>query len=394
MMRSVLLARELTKKGHEVTLWTSSFNHFSKSHRFSRDKLIPSGEGYDINFVYSPGYKNNVSLARFFDHLVLSIRMFRRFKQSPTPDVAFVGFPPIEVSFFSSFFLQARRIPFLIDVKDAWPEIFFDYFPKIIGKLLIPLFTPLIKMRNYSFRKASGVVSISDPFINWSLDKIGRNKSDFDEIFPLLPNFEDYKLDFFNSEMFWDKHNYSKRKKLGKVRCFFVGSFTNVFDFSIFERLAKLSILELVIAGVGPKENNIKDKLGQYDNVLITGEISRDQLISLAKRSDFLIAPYKNRNDFVMSLPNKFWDAFALQVPIITSLDGYAKSIIDEYKIGFHFSLKEPEKLIDYLQIQSLNSDIPESFKKRYDNFFNEFVLHQNNYADLVRKIENLKNSV
>ena len=40
LWRSSLIANEAFKRGHTIKIWTSSFDHYSKKHRFINNRLI------------------------------------------------------------------------------------------------------------------------------------------------------------------------------------------------------------------------------------------------------------------------------------------------------------------------------------------------------------------
>ena len=45
------------------------------------------------------------------------------------PDVVFVGYPPIEISFVMARWVKKKNIPFILDIKDQWPDLILDAFP-------------------------------------------------------------------------------------------------------------------------------------------------------------------------------------------------------------------------------------------------------------------------
>ena len=74
-MRGMNLANKLVEKGHNVILWSSTFNHRNKSHRFSQDKVIKINENLELILIHSPGYQSNVSFKRIYDHFILGIKL-------------------------------------------------------------------------------------------------------------------------------------------------------------------------------------------------------------------------------------------------------------------------------------------------------------------------------
>ena len=77
--------------------------------------------------INSPGYKKNISLSRLVDHFILGINLkyFLNFSKEDI-DFAIIGFPPIETSIFLSNWLFLNKIPYIFDIKDLWPEYFYE----------------------------------------------------------------------------------------------------------------------------------------------------------------------------------------------------------------------------------------------------------------------------
>ena len=110
MMRAGNLSRSLLEHGHRVTLWTADFDHFERLHHFSDHVKLHMGPKFEIRLISSSGYKRNVGLGRLFDHAQLAYELSRRLKsEREVPDVAFLGFPPIEPVTVMSRLSRARH---------------------------------------------------------------------------------------------------------------------------------------------------------------------------------------------------------------------------------------------------------------------------------------------
>src|SRR4051812_4018850 len=64
LMRHGMLADRLISHGHDVTWWTSAFNHRRKVNRYNGDTSLEISDNYRIRLLHSVGYKRNLSLAR------------------------------------------------------------------------------------------------------------------------------------------------------------------------------------------------------------------------------------------------------------------------------------------------------------------------------------------
>ena len=66
------------------------------------------------------------------------------------PDVVFIGYPPIEISYVMARWLYKQNIPYILDIKDQWPDLIIEIFPKkeVIFELLSSLiFILLLDMK-------------------------------------------------------------------------------------------------------------------------------------------------------------------------------------------------------------------------------------------------------
>ena len=51
-MRAMNLSNALINRGHQVTLWSSDFDHFSKQHRTGKTSMIKVSDNLEIRLIY------------------------------------------------------------------------------------------------------------------------------------------------------------------------------------------------------------------------------------------------------------------------------------------------------------------------------------------------------
>ena len=76
-MRTSMLADELIRRRHEVTWWTSAFDHFEKSWLFNKEKELEYEDNFRIQLLKGIGYRKNVSIRRIIDHRLIA-RKFQK----------------------------------------------------------------------------------------------------------------------------------------------------------------------------------------------------------------------------------------------------------------------------------------------------------------------------
>ena len=126
---------ERLKLNHEITWFSSKFDHFKKEFR---DEDQCESNGIKYYFIKSIGYKNNLSIRRVFDHVIMSVNLFIKALTLKKPDVVISAYPPIETSFLIMIYCKLRKLNSFVMLE-------------IYG--LIPLFIYLkISLRNFYAR--------------------------------------------------------------------------------------------------------------------------------------------------------------------------------------------------------------------------------------------------
>ena len=395
-MRAINLSKELASKGHKVEIISTRFFHQEK--RFRENIKNNRIHGIIETFIDSPGYESNISIRRLFDHHILSFNLLKNLlKRKEKPDIMFVGFPPIEWSLISLFYSYLKSIPIVVDVKDLWPEIFWD------KEEINPLKKELIKFlflpyRIYSIFIASLADYITGPtelianyfknnYQNKFLSKIFKNKHPKTFPSPIVPPKEDKQI----------KQNLIKKDPKECLNIFFIGSLMSVYDFETIKKsieiINKKKInIQLFIAGKGGSENYIKEIFNNIENVFFLGWINRKQAKEISSNCHLALAPYKNIKNYELNLVNKYIDYMSLGLPVLSPLRGFPFEVINNYEIGWNYPPK------DSLILARIINDIiqsPDLIKLRSANAFKLFktkYCYEIVYSQLVEKLENIVN--
>jgi len=392
-MRAMNLANKLVEGGHRVVLWTSAFHHQTKTHRSRIYKEIKISENLEIRLIPSSGYMSNISISRFYDHCVLAWNLSKYLKTCDKgPDVAFVGYPPIEVAYVMGGWLKKKRIPFLLDVKDQWPSILVEGLPVPLKLLARVSLTPYYLMAKRAMDNATGICSHTSSFLRWSLDFSNRDASESDFIAPLTA------LDEFidDESMIYAKNWWSSQGvvKTSILRVMFVGSFSRAFDFDAV--FAAASVLreqniacEFILCGDGDRDEELRSISEDHDNVRIFGWIGRPAIKALSLISNAAIAPYKSTHDFTISVPNKIIDSLMLGLPILSPLKGEVGTLLSEYNVGFTYrdSSDLSECISSLIADNELQKSMSDNAKSLYESKF-EF---DSVYDSLVEHLEHLQ---
>ena len=349
--------------------------------------------------IGSTGYRSNIGILRLIDHHILFFNLLLDlFKRKRKPDLIFIGYPPIEWSLAGVIYAKIKKIPIVLDVKDLWPDIFWDKeeINPVKKEFIKFLFLPY---RIYSILIASLTDFITGPteliakyfknnYQNKFLSKILKNQES--KIFPspIVPPKEEEQI----------KLDIIKTNPKECLNILFIGSLMSVYDFETIKKsieiLNKKKIkIQLFIAGRGGSENYIKDIFNHIENVYFLGWINRKEAIDISLNCHLALAPYKNIKNYELNLVNKYIDYMSLGLPILSPLRGFAYELINKYEIGWNYPPKQSSTLARIIMdiIES-----PNKIKLRSENSLRLFKTKYNFeivYDQLVNKLEQINSN-
>ena len=341
-MRAMNLANKLIENQFKVRIWTSDFLHQEKRHRTKTFSEYQISRNLTINLIPSKGYEKHISINRLHDHFILSRNLKKALlKITELPDLVFIGYPPIETAYVMMKWLKKRNIPYVLDVKDQWPVIFYQRMNFFIKPFAFFMSLPYISVSKSIFKNAIAISSISDGFLNWSIDYGNRIRTEIDLVTPLTSPTIIYNEHEIKESINWWVDQGVKVNKNFKI--IFVGSMSKVFNFDVIFDACNLlddkkMAYEFIICGDGELRPYILLKAKQYPRVKVIKWINHKKMFTLSKIASAYIAPYNNTPDFKISIPNKIIDACKFGLPILTSLEGDVSNLINSKKIGMTFN--------------------------------------------------------
>lgn len=312
------------------------FYHQEKRHRFGCDKNIQVSDLLEVRLIASRGYQKNIGPARFFDHAQLGWRFDKLACQFEKPDLAFIGFPPIEIAATAVRHCKRRGVPTLLDVKDLWPDLFEDPLPVIAKPLARTILWPLRHLAKRAIQECSGICAPSDGFLDWARRCGGTQARIADIISPLTSPIQTISPDAFESaERKWDNLGVLADSR---KRAAFIGALSRSFDLDSIIAAASAESgkgWQFVICGTGESETRLRDHAALHSNIVMPGWIDRAMINVLLARSTVGLAPYRSIPNFELNICNKVYDYMHSGVPIISPLQGDVRQLLEREQIGF-----------------------------------------------------------
>lgn len=389
-MRAMNLANALVAAGHKVVLWSSAFYHQEKRHRSRSAERISFSPQLEIRLVPSPGYQSNIGPGRLWDHAVLARNLAKLLKNEVSvPDVAFIGYPPIETAAVMTRWLLERAVPSMLDVKDQWPNIFLHALPKSLRILGRVAFSPYFYLARRAMKDATGLSAMTKSFLQWGVDFSRRPITSADRVVPLTTargQVDVSKMEY--ARQWWDERGILAD---GRRRVFFVGSHSQAFDMEPVVHAARYfstngNACEFVICGDGPRSQEWRRQMACLSNVHFSGWVDRPQIEALAERSIASLAPYRSSDDFVMNVPNKIIDSFALGLPIISPLKGEVAKLISMHAVGLQYGLDITSSLEK--SIEMLTPELRERLSANALRLYEADFSFETVYGGLVQHLE------
>jgi glycosyltransferase involved in cell wall biosynthesis len=183
LMRTGDQARRLVDAGYEVVWWTSRFNHTLKQFRSHSGTWCQLSPRYTLALLDGPGYPKNMSWQRVSHYRALAADFSALCRTFPVPDLILASYPSPELSEAGRQYAVRHRVAFVIDIRDAWPDIFPDYLPAGLRWSLQPLLWHYRQKLGTIVRDADAIVAVSQAMLDWGLGYGKRPKTEFDQVF-------------------------------------------------------------------------------------------------------------------------------------------------------------------------------------------------------------------
>ena len=394
LMRAGLVAEILTQMGHDVTWWTSAFSHTSKVMRPTRDYDIEVDDRkYVLTTLRSIGYRRHMSPRRFVDHHVNARDFRRRAPQRAKPDVIMVGLPTVELARAVARFATAHSVPFVVDIRDLWPDVMYDRFPKVVRSFVWALCWSMRRDAKAACRLASGVIAVSDGFVEWGLKLAGRPRRPQDRSFSLAyRHVASQDLGADGSEEFWRHVGVTPDDVLFS----FVGSMTRQFDFDPVLAVARDwqtrdPRVKFVLAGEGPLHTDLAREASDCPNLVLPGWIDAPKIAWLLEHSAAGLAPYRPSGGFLANVPNKVIEYLSFGCPLVTTLrDGAVGQLINDHGVGTWYTAGDPadlsEKLLSIVNNEAVRADTSAAARRLFDSEYRAETV----YGRLVEHLQTI----
>lgn len=365
------MAKYLQKYGDELVIVASDLNYQTGQRTVDHKGLVTEQvvEGVRIyrTYIYPAIHRSYFwRILSFFSFMFSSIFAAMRVKDV---DIVMGTTPPIFQAFSAWFVAFLRRKPFLLEVRDLWPE-----FIVSMGVFNNPILIKLARMLEmFLYRRATHILVNSPAYKTYIEEKgIPAKKITF------IP----YGADI---QMFYPALDGSHlRQELNlqdKFLVLYTGALGQANDIYTILRAAshlkENEHIQFLIFGDGkerPKLQAEAQKL-QLNNLLFAGVRPKHQIPAIIAAADVCLAILQDIPMFRTTYPNKVFDYMAAGKPTILVIDGVIRQVIEDSQGGVYVAPGDDRQLAETIlslsshpdQINAMGSNARSYLEKHLD---------------------------
>jgi glycosyltransferase involved in cell wall biosynthesis len=340
--------RRWVKKGHRVRVVTCAPNapegvvYPGYRNRFSSTEE----DGVRVLRVWTLIAPNRGFLRRTLNYVSYMISSFLRALFLEKPDVVIATSPQIFCAIGGCLLSKVRRVPFVLEVRDLWPESI------IAVKAMKKGFTikAFKRIELWLYANSDMIIALSDAFKRAMVKKrvpaekikVVTNGVDLDAFTPLERAAARKKLGLSN-----DKFIVSYIGTLGMAH-----DLANVLEAA--NMLKERADILFLIVGGGAEELALR-KIAErrsLDNVVFTGRQPKEKIPLFYASSDIILVTLRDTPAFRRVIPSKMFEIMAMRRAYVLAVKGQADEIRKASRSGVFCEPGDPhmmKRCIEYL---------------------------------------------
>ena len=253
------------------------------------------------------------------------------------PDVVIATSPQFLCVFSGYFVSLFKKVPFVFELRDLWPESIVAV-GAMKRNFIIRFFEEVVL---FLYKRSALIISLTDSFKEYLIKK----GIDAEKI-TVIKNGVD--LDNFKREKIYVEKCKKDFGVEGKKVISYVGTLgmahalDKVLDCA--KNLETMKNLHFFIVGSGAEKGALEKKKERENikNVTFVGQVSKEEVKKYYAISDIGLVTLKKDERFKSVIPSKIFEYMAMEIPIIISVAGETRQIVEESGGGIYV---EPENI-------------------------------------------------
>ena len=388
-----LMAEAFAAAGHDVTLFTSDFNHTTKRKRewerevevgqrkIEWEREVGVGQrNFKLVMIPTKPYRKNVSLARILSHrrFVKDLRscihdrpylisnLSSLISSSSRPDLIIVSLPLIGTAAVALELKRKYGTRVVVDIMDDWPGTFYRLFPRWMRPFARLALAPLRRAAERAYREADLVTGVADRYADLALKAGAKSYKRFYHGINCTPS--DPRGNHCTPS---DSRGSALVSHSRYNNCFailYLGNLGRTYDLkTAIDAVAMDERLTLDIAGKGDQEKELKEYARERDvfsttegtentevndcwpaaqegRVRFWGYLGEKEIAELAAKCRFGLVPMSDES--CVGVPYKFADYARYGLYILSSLRGESAALLAKHGAGAVYDAGDAKSLI------------------------------------------------
>ncbi|MEZ5079170.1 MAG: glycosyltransferase family 4 protein [Thermoleophilia bacterium] len=332
--------RALAAAGHDVSVVTSYVQHKTRSvpERYAGHKVVREAEdGLDMWRVYStPGYGRDLR-SRVSNYTSFAWWAGVAMARIGRPDVVVASSPSLPAAAVAAAFAAARRVPFVLEVRDLWPD------SAIAMGLVNDRATIAVarRLERFCYRRATRIVALTEG-IRDGMIELGVPAG---------------KITLITNGVDLDPTGAIPVPVAAPVAenaivAMYVGAHGTYSSLDTVLQAADLlrdrPDIQVLLVGDGDQKARLQELAAGLDlpNVRFVDAVPKREVPGWLARADIALLPYQDRELFAGALPNKVFDYLAASRPILAAApEGELTRLVRSADCGVCVPPERPEAM-------------------------------------------------
>lgn len=347
--------REWVALGHEVTVVTCAPNHpRGEVYDGYRNRLwhVEHHSGIRVIRVWTLIAANEGFLFRTLNYLSFMFSCIAALARLPAADVVVSTSPQFFNGLAGYFVSRLRRIPWVLEIRDLWPESIVAV-GAIRARAVIRI---LEALELFAYRNANLIVPVTDAFKRYMVER-GIDPAKID----VVKN--GANLGFYTPQA---GNGAALRESLGLGDRFVAAYFGTHGMAHHLETLLEAAVqlrqrddIRILMIGDGAERDRLvamRESLGLH-NVIMLPQQPKERMPELWQVADASLVVLQRSALFRTVIPSKIFESLAMQRPVVLGVEGESEELVTQSGGGVSF---EPENAQALAQLLAELADDPE----------------------------------
>lgn len=329
--RSYEFAKRWVLAGHRIIMLTSASQLSDEDLQVSKGRFIKKLiiEGIDVRAINLPYNQKMGFVMRVLSFIAFFVLSSFYILFTKRPDVIYATSTPLTVGIPALVTKWLRRIPFVFEVRDQWPEIPIE-MGIIRNKLLIKI---LLWLEKTIYKNSSAIVALSPGMAEGVKKVIGSEKS-----ITVIPNSCDIALfnpDIDGSEI---RKKYNWDDKIVFLHAGAMGKANSLnFVIETAQRLKEHRDILFVLIGDGKEKTFLKSKVTELGlkNIEILPLVPKCKLPEYFAAADIGLVIIGKYPIIEHNGANKFFDSLSAGKLVLINYSGWQREVLEQNNAGF-----------------------------------------------------------